>query len=284
MTQTTPGPARTRLHDLQDVGQSIWYDNIRRALIDSGDLAQLIAAGVTGLTSNPTIFEKALAAGIDYDAALAGLLDWDPGAIFEALAIDDLRRATDLLRPIYDRTGGRDGLASIEVSPTLAADTARTVAEARRLWAAVDRPNLMIKVPATAEGLPAITQLIGEGINVNVTLIFALSRYEQVMDAYLAGLERLAASGRPLDRIASVASFFVSRVDTAGDRLIDGKLAATSDPAERERLGRLRGQAGIANAVRAYARFQQVFTGERFDALAALGAPVQRPLWASSST
>lgn len=291
MAQTEAGGAAARdsaatglLGKLRDLDQSIWYDNIERGLIDSGELARLIALGVTGLTSNPTIFQKALAAGTVYDAALQERLDQSPETIFEDLAIDDIQRAADLLRGVYEGTGGRDGFVSLEVSPLLASDTEGTVAAAERLWGRVGRPNLMIKVPATPEGMPAITRLIGAGINVNVTLIFALAAYERVMEAYLAGLERRAADGHSPDRLASVASFFVSRVDTAVDRRIDAKIAATTDDAERERLRRLRGQAAIANAVRAYARFQSTFAGERFDSLAALGARVQRPLWASTST
>lgn len=284
MSESKSRQNRTRLHDLQAVGQSVWYDNIRRGLLDSGEFAALIAAGVTGVTSNPTIFEKAVVGSSDYDQALSELPEMAPDAQFEALAVADIQRAADFLRPVYYATGGRDGYVSLEVSPELADDEAGTVAEARRLWGAVDRPNLMIKVPATAAGLPSITTLIGEGINVNVTLIFALAAYERVVDAYLAGLERLAATGKPLDRVASVASFFVSRVDTAIDRELEAKAKAASDPDEAARLRGLRAQAGIANAVRAYARFKAAFGGERFAALAAKGARVQRPLWASTST
>lgn len=290
MTQSTSAATGAGDHGslglgaLRNLDQSIWYDHIERNLIDSGELARLIALGVTGLTSNPTIFQKALAAGTAYDAALRTLADDDPEAVFEALAIEDIRRAADLLRGTYDATDGRDGFVSLEVSPRLAADTDGTVAAAERIWGRVARPNLMIKVPATPEGMPAITRLIGSGINVNVTLIFALAAYERVMDAYLAGIERLVAGGRSVERVASVASFFVSRVDTSVDRRIDARIAQSEDDAERDRLRRLRGQAAIANAVLAYARFQGTFAGERFDSLAALGARVQRPLWASTST
>jgi transaldolase / glucose-6-phosphate isomerase len=284
VSESTSGQIRTRLREVQAVGQSVWYDNIRRGLLDSGEFAELIAAGVTGVTSNPTIFEKAIAGSPDYDRALSELPEMAPAAQFEALAIADIQRAADFLRPTYDATGGRDGFVSLEVSPELADDAPGTVAEARRLWRAVDRPNLMVKVPATAAGLPAIAELIGDGINVNVTLIFALAAYEQVVDAYLVGLERLAAAGKPLDRVASVASFFVSRVDTAVDGLLSAKAQATSDPNEARRLRELRGQAGIANAVRAYDRFKTAFGETRFATLAARGARVQRPLWASTST
>ena len=284
MSEKSSSPIRTRLHEIQAAGQSVWYDNIRRGLLDSGEFAELIAAGVTGVTSNPTIFEKAIAGSADYDRALGDLPEMAPAAHFEALAVADIKRAADYLRPTYDATDGRDGFVSLEVSPELAENEAGTVAEARRLWRAVDRPNLMIKVPATAAGLPAIAGLIGEGMNVNVTLIFALAAYEQVIDAYLSGLERLAAAGKSLDRVASVASFFVSRVDTAVDSQLDAKAKAANDPNEAARLCGLRGQAGIANAVRAYARFKTAFAGTRFAALAASGARVQRPLWASTST
>ena len=269
------------VQDVQRLGQSIWYDNIRRGLLDSGELKRLIEMGVTGLTSNPTIFEKAIAGSTDYDEALTELSRSDKSVddSYEALVIEDIRNTADLLRPIYDRTGRVDGYASLEVSPKLAHDTAGTTAEARRLFGALDKPNVMIKVPATAEGIPAVRQLISEGININVTLIFSLEAYRQVMEAYIAGLEEYIAGGGDLSRIASVASFFVSRVDTAVDALLE----------ERMRQGEpdmkaLMGKAAIANAKLAYREFQQVFGEERFSSLKDQQARPQRPLWASTST
>ncbi len=219
----------TKLKELNRLGQSIWYDNIRRALIDSGELGALIDRGVTGVTSNPSIFEKAIAGSADYDAAIAGMADSDQSAeaIYEALALEDIRQTADLLRPTYDQTQAVDGYVSLEVSPTLAHDTEGTIAAARRLFAALDRPNVMIKVPATPAGIPAIETLISEGININVTLVFSLEHYEDVSDAYLAGLEKLAARGGDVSRVASVASFFISRVDTA----VDNEVSYGSHPA-----------------------------------------------------
>lgn len=262
----------TKSHELAQLGQSVWYDNIRRAIIESGELQQLLDDGVLGITSNPSIFEKAIAGSADYDAAIQELVAQGKSteAIYETLALEDIDRAADMLRPIYDATDGVDGYVSLEVSPTLAHDTEGTIADARRFFAALNRPNIMIKVPATPAGMPAIRQLISEGINVNVTLIFSLDSYEDVMAAYIAGLE---ANNGDLARVASVASFFVSRVDSAVDEL----LAAKGNTA-------LPGKIAIANAKAAYKRFQEVFAGPRWEALAARGARVQRPLWASTST
>ncbi len=265
----------TKMHELAGLGQSIWYDNIRRALLDHGDLQALVEAGVTGVTSNPSIFEKAIAGSADYDEALEELVreGRSETELYEALAIEDIQRAADILRPVYDRTEGVDGYVSLEVSPTLAHDTEGTIAEARRLFGAVDRPNLMIKVPATPAGIPAIEALISEGININVTLMFSLAHYNAVTSAYIAGLEKLASTGGDLSKVASVASFFVSRVDTAVDRALD-------EVGNEE----LQGKIAIANAKVTYARFHEVFGGERWERLAARGARVQRPLWASTST
>jgi transaldolase len=263
------------LQDLQQLGQSVWYDNIARGLIVSGSLKELIDLGVSGLTSNPTIFEKAIAGGADYDDALSGLAAEGRTAeeIFEALTIEDIRAAADLLRPAYDRADGADGYASLEVSPHLAHDTEGTLAEARRLFTALDRPNVMIKVPGTPEGVPAMRQLISEGININNTLIFSLEAYRSVRSGYIDGLRELARAGGDVGRVASVASFFVSRVDT----VVDGKLDA-------EAHADLVGKAAIANAKVAYADFRKDFDGESFEDLRDRGARVQRPLWASTST
>jgi transaldolase len=259
-------------------GQSVWLDYITRDLVRGGELKRLIEEdGLRGLTSNPTIFEKAIGAGDAYDAQIKGLVAQGKGAleIFETVAATDVREACDLFLPVYEETEGRDGFVSLEVSPLLARDTEGTIAEARRLWAAVDRPNLLIKVPGTAEGVPAIKTLLREGISVNVTLLFSLESHERVMWAYIEALEARAAAGEPIDRVASVASFFVSRVDTLIDNLIDQ---------QGGEAGALKGKVAIANAKLAYANFQKIFTGDRFKALAAKGARVQRPLWASTGT
>ena len=262
------------------LGQSIWYDNVRRGLIVSGDLARLIDSGVSGLTSNPTIFEKAIAGSADYDDALSALAE--QGATidetYEALTIDDIRMVADLLRPLYERTGGADGYASLEVSPDLAHDTEGSIEEARRLFKMLERPNAMIKIPATPAGMPAIRQLIGEGINVNVTLIFSLAAYRQVIESYLAGLEQLAQSGGDVSRIASVASFFLSRVDTVVDAQLQERIDAGATDLEP-----LLGRAAIANAQKAYGMFKDIFESERFAPLKEKQARAQRPLWASTS-
>jgi transaldolase len=277
-----------RAQQLLDLGQSVWLDYIHRRELQSGVFAaQVRDQGVVGVTSNPTIFQQAIGQGSDYDAAIrAGLARKLAGVpLYEALAIEDVQAACDALLPVFERSGGLDGRVSIEVSPRLAHDTAGTIEEARRLKAAVARANVMIKVPATAEGLPAVRTLIAEGTCVNVTLIFSLARYEQVMEAYLAGLESRAAQGQPLAPVVSVASFFVSRVDNKVDAAIDQRLATLPpDSVEHVELADLRGQAAVANAKRAYARFREVFDLPRFHALAARGARVQRPLWASTST
>ncbi len=263
------------LKSLNDHGQSIWYDNIRRALLESGEFEKMFKSGVTGVTSNPSIFEKAIAGSSDYDQVLDPLLTagLPVKKIYETLAIEDIQRTADLLRNIYADTDGKDGFVSIEVSPELANDTDGTITEARRLYAEVDRPNVMIKVPVTLAGIPAIETLIGEGINVNVTLIFSMDRYAEAAEAYIKGLEALERRGGDLRRVASVASFFVSRVDTAVDRALDEKGAES-----------LLGKIAVANAKVAYAHFKEIFSGERWDALAEKGAWVQRPLWASTST
>ncbi|MCC6790219.1 MAG: transaldolase [Thermomicrobiales bacterium] len=267
-------------------GQSVWQDDLNRAQLINGELRRAIdEVGVRGLTSNPTIFAKAISAGSAYDEQLAALLHAgkSPAAAFEAVAIDDVRAACDLFRPLYDAALGGDGYVSIEVSPAAARDPEATREETRRLWAAVGRPNVMIKIPGTAEATPVIEEMLAEGININITLLFSLASYERVALAYLAALEQRLAAGRPIDRVASVASFFVSRVDTLVDTLIDEKIGATGDLEEMTRLRGLRGRAAIANAKLAYARFQEILASARFAALRAAGARVQRPLWASTS-
>jgi transaldolase len=259
---------------LHDFGQSPWYDNLARSLLAGGGLQRLIDDdGIRGVTSNPTIFEKAMASGDGYDdelqkCAAEGLSIEDS---YWRLVVDDVGHAADLLRPTYDSTGGADGFVSVEVSPDLAHDTERTITQAAQLHGRIGRPNVMIKIPATVEGLPAIERNIASGINTNVTLIFAIDRHAEVIQAYLSGLEQLVKAGGEPSKVSSVASFFVSRVDTETDRrLPDGHA--------------LRGKAAVANAKLAYAQFRDTFTGERWDALAAKGARFQRPLWASTST
>lgn len=274
------------LRQLQEYGQSVWYDNISRGLIASGELQRLITEeGVRGVTSNPTIFEKAINAGTDYDKEIHAFTTQgkEPGEIMDALTVRDIQLAADLFQPVFQATQGGDGFVSIEVSPTLAADTAQTVAAARRLHRLVNRKNVFVKVPATPAGIPAIEQLLGEGININSTLIFSLERYEAVMNAYLNGLERLARAGKPLGGVASVASFFVSRVDTLVDALLEQRLQATTDPGKHAVYQTLLGKAAIANAKQAYQQFLKIFEGPRFEALKRQGARVQRPLWASTS-
>jgi transaldolase len=265
----------SRLQALHDAGVSIWLDTLSRELLDSGGFAELIADyAVTGATSNPTIFAKAITGSDRYDeqlSAAAASGSRDPQELFFELALEDVGRAADLLRAIHDESGGRDGFVSLECTPDLADDTEATIEQARELWSRLDRPNVMIKVPATDAGIPAIEELTAGGVNVNVTLLFSLSRYEQVIDAYIGGLERRVATGLPVDAISSVASFFVSRVDGKANAL----LPAGSD---------LRGRVAIANARRAYARYLERFAGERWLALRDGGARPQRPLWASTGT
>ena len=276
----------TKLHELANLGQAIWLDYIRRSFITSGELQALIDQGVRGLTSNPSIFEKAIAGSADYDADLRSLVEAGKsvGEIYESLVLDDIRRVADILRPVYDQTGGADGYVSLEVSPTLAHDTDGTIAEARRLFAALDCPNVMIKVPATPAGIPAIETLIGEGINVNVTLIFSLAQYEAVAEAYLAGLEKLAAGGGygnppygDVSTVASVASFFVSRVESAVDRQLDELIHSGQHTPESliPNPQSLKGKIATANGKVAYARFREIFHGAR--ACSALCGPAPAP-------
>ena len=273
------------LRKLQALGQSIWIDFIRRETTTSGELQQLIEQdGVSGVTSNPSIFEKAIAEGHEYESAIQRLISegMTVDEIYQRLTVEDIQMVADVLRPVYDRTAGGDGFVSLEVSPGLANDTAGTIEEARRLWSLVDRSNVMIKVPATQQGLPAIRQLIGEGINVNITLLFGLPRYREVADAYITGLETLASSGGDLKQVASVASFFLSRIDVLLDPLLEEKSQAGGPTAAL--AGRLQGQAAIASAKVAYQIYREIFESSRFKRLADQGAKPQKLLWASTST
>ena len=266
------------LQELKKLGQCVWLDYIRRDWLTSNKLQRLVEEdGVGGITSNPTIFAKAISGDSEYDSAIEQIMrrspEMDsPAALFEQIEVEDLQMAADVLRPVYDRTNGDDGFASIEVSPYLAYDTAASMSEARRLWAEVNRPNLMVKIPATPDGIPAIEQLISEGVNVNITLMFSVSQYEDVAEAYLRGIAR---NPEP-HKVTSVASFFVSRVDTAVDKALD--------EVGTEQALALRGKAGIANAKLAYRRFRQLFSGPDFDRLRSRGVRLQKPLWASTGT
>ena len=276
------------LKQLLNYGQSMWLDYIRRDLFTTGKLTQMITEdGLRGMTSNPSIFEKAIADSSLYDDllhSLAARKDLNAIGIYEQIAIRDIQDAADALRPVYEESKFRDGYVSLEVSPYLARKTPETMDEARRLWKAVKRENVMIKVPGTAEGLPAIRHLIGEGININVTLLFAQEVYEQVADAYIAGLEDLAGRGGNLKKMASVASFFISRIDTLVDSKLEEKTKATTDAKQQALLKDLLGKIAIANGKLTYQRYQKIFSGPRWQALAAKGAQTQRVLWASTST
>ena len=275
------------LIQLQSVGQSVWYDNIDRAQLASGEFERMLREdGILGVTANPTIFEKSISSGHAYDEQISQLISKGKSTneIYEAVVIQDIRTVADLLRPIYDRTEGADGYVSLEVSPDLAHDTTGTINEAKRFWKMVDRPNLMIKIPATPEGIPAIFEALRSGINVNVTLIFSLQAYRDVTDAYIRALEDRNGRGEEVRHIASVASFFVSRVDTLVDKLLDEKIKASNDSAEQEKLKGLQGKAAIANARIVYQDFKRIFGSPRFESLKQAGAHVQRPLWASTST
>jgi transaldolase/glucose-6-phosphate isomerase len=273
------------LRKLESCGQSLWMDYLRRGMLKSGELKRRIAEdGLAGITSNPSIFEKAIAGSHDYDESIRvlALEGRNEAEIYQALTVDDIREAADDFRGVYEKTAGGDGFVSLEVSPHLARDTEGTIAEARRLWAAVDRPNLMIKVPATSEGLPAIRRLIGEGISVNITLLFGLPRYRAVAEAYISGLEDRAGQGKTLDRIASVASFFLSRIDVLLDPGLEKIMAAEGEKAEL--AAAVHGQTAIASAKAAYAIYREIFGGGRFRSLAGRGARSQRLLWASTGT
>jgi len=280
--------ATNPLKDLLNYGQSVWLDYIRRDLFTNGELKRLIDQdGLRGMTSNPSIFEKAIAESKLYSDLLDSLrsrTDLDAKGRFEILAIRDIQDAADILRPVYDSSKRRDGYVSLEVSPYLARDTQGTIEEARRLWKTVNRENVMIKVPGTAEGLPAFRQLTSEGLNINVTLLFSRKVYEGIANAYIEGLEQLASRGGDVSKIASVASFFISRIDNSIDAIVAQHLKTSKDPAEQEQLKSLLGKVAVANGKQAYASYQQIFSGNRWKALAAKGAHTQRVLWASTST
>ena len=280
--------AQNPLKALLNFGQSVWLDYIRRDLLTTGELKRLIENdGLRGMTSNPSIFEKAITGSTLYAETLKGLesrKDLDAAGRYEQLAIKDIQDAADIFRPVYDQSKFRDGYVSLEVSPYLAHKTQETLAEARRLWKTVARPNVMIKVPGTPEGIPAFQQLISEGINVNVTLLFAFDVYVRVAEAYVAGLEQFVKGGGDPSRVASVASFFISRIDTLVDGEIEAKIKTTTNPADVAALKNLLGKVAIANGKLTYQRYKQIFSGPKWDALAAKGAQTQRVLWASTST
>jgi transaldolase len=275
------------LVELKRLGQSVWYDNLNRDLIKTGALQRMVDEdGVSGGTSNPSIFEKAVGASDAYDEHMGEIVrdGVSLDEIFDTLTVTDVALSADIFRPTYDATNHADGYASLEVSPTLAYDTQSTTQDAKRLFAALGRPNAMIKIPGTPEGLPAIQHCLAEGLNINITLLFGVDNYEKVALAYIKALETRAAGGEPLDRVSSVASFFVSRVDTMIDDRLNTLIAAAKSDLEKRRLETLRGKAGVANAKIAYEKYQELFSGPRWEALAAKGARVQRCLWASTST
>ena len=275
----------SKIAELTEMGQSIWYDNVERRLLENGELAGMIERGdIRGLTSNPSIFNQAISKSTDYDSALipmawSGYTERD---ILEQLMIEDITRVADLLRPLYDKTNGQDGFVSLEVRPDLAFDTEKTTAEAQRLWDIVDRPNLMIKIPATEPGLLAIQKSIASGININITLIFSINRYKSVMEAYINGLEERLKVGKPIDHINSVASFFISRIDTKVDKYLETVILESGQ--DSRKASELLGKIAIANGRLAYKEFREVFEGDRFIRLQVKGANIQRPLWASTST
>jgi transaldolase len=280
-------PVENRLLQLQLFGQSPWFDYISRPLIAGGSLKRMVDRdGLGGVTSNPSIFEKAMGSGTEYDREILELAHQGLSAaqIFDRLAVDDVRAACDVLAPVYLGTGGDDGFVSIEVSPRFAYDTEGTIAEAQRLFTAVDRPNVMVKIPGTKEGVPAVRASLEAGLNINITLLFSMSQYEAVAEAYLDALEQRLRRNLTLRGTSSVASFFVSRVDTLGDKLLDERIAATDDVGERRRLEALKGRAAVANSKLVYERFQSYLNARRWQLLAPAGAKVQRMLWASTST
>lgn len=277
-----------RLRLLEARGQSVWQDNITRGQLKSGGLKKLIDEdGISGVTTNPSIFQKAIGTSSDYDGAIADLARQgkDVATILDTLIVQDVQGAADELRPVWERTNGQDGFVSIEVGANLARDTQGTIAEAKRLWSAVGRPNVMVKIPGTVEGVPAIRQCIADGLNINITLLFSIAHYEAVAWAFIEALEERVQKGLPIDKVASVASFFVSRVDTIVDKALESRLKSTNDAASRAKLESLVGTIAVANAKLAYARFEELFgpANARYQKLAEKGAQVQRPLWASTS-
>ncbi|MCK5572020.1 MAG: transaldolase [Bacteroidetes bacterium] len=276
------------VRQLEKLGQSIWFDNISRGLVLTGRLKKMVDEGLLGVTSNPSIFDEAISGSADYDDQIRELVEANSSVpvedIIQALMARDIQMAADVLSPVYERTKGRDGYVSVEVAPSKARDTRATIEEARVLWSGIDRKNLMVKIPATREGLPAVEQAISEGININVTLIFSCERYREVAEAYTAGLEKRLRDGKPVDHVASVASVFVSRIDTLVDRLIEEKIAAGGDVARVDRLRGYRGKAAVANSRRMYQDFKEMFSSPRFKTLEENGARRQRPLWASTGT
>jgi transaldolase len=273
----------TTLHRMAELGQSIWCDNISRSILERGELSKMVEEGTLGVTSNPTIFDKAISGSRDYDAQVKEILAKRPAAsgaeIIRELMVRDIQMAADVLAPVYAKTSGGDGYVSIEVTPSKARQTEATIAEARELWQRVNRPNAMIKIPATIEGLPAIEQMVSEGVNINVTLIFSVERYREVAEAYCRGIEKRIAAGSPVDRVASVASVFVSRIDAMVDEMLS-KL----NGADTSTTSRLLGRAAVANTKMVYQSFRDIFEGPRFSGLRPRGAKVQRPLWASTGT
>jgi transaldolase len=279
---------KNALIGLKEIGQSVWLDNLSRKLIQSGELKRLIDEdGLSGITSNPTIFQKAISGSTDYDSSLQKMIDKgvkDEKELFLGLAMEDVSEAADLLWPTYQSANGQDGFVSIEVSPDLAYDTDATISEARRLFSTIGKKNILVKVPGTKQGLPAIEQLTSEGVNVNVTLLFSTERYEEVAEAYLKGLERRASKGQPIDEIASVASFFVSRVDTLTDKLLEARPSSATSKAEKDKMANLFGKAAVANAKIAYKKYRTIFSDRRFLTLKAKGGHLQRILWGSTGT
>lgn len=273
---------------LKELGQSVWLDTLSRKLINSGELKRLIdEEGLSGITSNPSIFQKAISGSNDYDLSLQRLLEQgarDEKELFLGLAFEDISTSADMLRPTYQVTGGRDGFVSIEVSPDLAYDTGATIAEARRLFSTLNRKNVLVKVPGTKQGLPAIEQLTSEGVNVNVTLLFSVERYEEVIEAYFRGLEQRVSKDQPIHEITSVASFFVSRVDTLTDKLLETRLSSATSKAEKDKITSLFGKAAVANAKIAYKKYKNIFSGKRFLTLKEKGGRIQRILWGSTGT
>jgi transaldolase len=273
---------------LKEIGQSVWLDDLSRKLIQSGELKRLIDEdGLSGVTSNPTIFQKAISGSADYDASLQRMINRgvrDEKELFLGLAMEDVSDAAGLLWPTYQSADGQDGFVSIEVSPDLAYQTDATISEARRLFSTIGKKNILVKVPGTKQGIPAIEELTSEGVNVNVTLLFSTERYEEIAEAYLKGLERRVSQGQPIDEIASVASFFVSRLDTLTDKLLEARLSSATSTAEKDRISGLFGKAAVANAKIAYEKYRSIFSGKRFLALKAKGGRLQRILWGSSGT